>query len=67
MPQITVPIAASPWSDGSYSCNNADQKYRNRELDHWLVESRVGFRIEWVERPPSFKGFAVLPRRGVVE
>lgn len=44
-----------------------DGKYRNHHLDGWLAESRAGYRIEVVERPPGSKGFVKLPRRWVVE
>ena len=44
-----------------------DGKYRNNHLDAWLAETRAGYRVEVVERPPGSKGFVKLPRRWVVE
>jgi putative transposase len=44
-----------------------DGKYRNNHLDGWLAESRAGYRVEVVERPPGSEGFVKLPRRWVVE
>jgi putative transposase len=44
-----------------------DGKYRNNHLDGGLAESRAGYRIEVVERPPGSQGFVKLPRRWVVE
>ena len=45
----------------------ADGKYHNHRLDRWMVESKVGYRIEVVGRPAGSKGFVKLPRRWVVE
>jgi putative transposase len=45
----------------------ADQKYRNRALDGWLVDTGAGYAIEVVERPEGSKGFVLLHRRWVVE
>ena len=45
----------------------ADGKYRNHHLDGWLVETKAGYRIEVVSRPPGSEGYVKLPRRWVVE
>jgi putative transposase len=45
----------------------ADGKYHNHHLNGWLVETKAGYRIEVVSRPPGSKGFVKLPRRWVVE
>jgi putative transposase len=45
----------------------ADTKYHNHYLEGWMVEHRVGYRIEVVSRPPGSVGFVKLPRRWVVE
>jgi putative transposase len=45
----------------------ADSKYHNHDLEGWLVETKVGYRIEVVSRPPGSKGYVKLPRRWVVE
>ena len=44
-----------------------DGKYNNRSLDRWLLESRAGYSVEVVGRPPGSVGFVKLPRRWVVE
>jgi putative transposase len=45
----------------------ADGKYHNHHLNGWLVQSKAGYRIEVVSRPPGSEGFVKLPRRWVVE
>jgi putative transposase len=45
----------------------ADTKYRNHELDAWLKEEGVRYRIEVVSRPPGSEGYVQLRRRWVVE
>jgi putative transposase len=45
----------------------ADSKYHNHHLNGWLVETKAGYRIEVVSRPPGSKGYVKLPRRWVVE
>jgi putative transposase len=45
----------------------ADAKYHNHHLQGWLVETKAGYRIEVVSRPPGSKGYVKLPRRWVVE
>jgi putative transposase len=45
----------------------ADGKYHNHGLNRWLEQSRAGYVIEVVGRPPGSKGFVKLPRRWVVE
>jgi transposase len=45
----------------------ADGKYNNRQLDRWLAQSKVRYRVEVVGRPPGSVGFVKLPRRWVVE
>jgi putative transposase len=45
----------------------ADQKYKNRELDEWLVAHGKRFRIEVVKRLEGQKGFVLLPKRWVSE
>jgi putative transposase len=45
----------------------ADSKYHNHHLEGWLVETKAGYRIEVVSRPPGSKGYVKLPRRWVVE
>jgi putative transposase len=45
----------------------ADTKYHNHELNAWLKQEQVGYRIEIVSRPPGSRGYVKLPRRWVVE
>jgi putative transposase len=45
----------------------ADSKYHNLELEAWLKEEGVRYRIEVVSRPPGSEGYVQLPRRWVVE
>jgi putative transposase len=45
----------------------ADGKYNNHHLSGWLVESKAGYVVEVVSRPPGSKGYVKLPRRWVVE
>ena len=45
----------------------ADQKYKNRELDEWLVAHKKRFRVEVVKRPEGQRGFVLLPKRWVSE
>jgi transposase len=45
----------------------ADSKYHNHHLNGWLAETKAGYRIEVVSRPPGSKGYVKLPRRWVVE
>ncbi len=45
----------------------ADGKYPNHHLNGWLVETKTGYRIEVVSRPPDAQGYVKLPRRWVVE
>ena len=44
-----------------------DSKYHNHSLEGWMVEHKVGYRIEVVSRPVGSEGFVLLPRRWVVE
>ena len=44
-----------------------DGKYRNDDLDAWLVRSRARFRVGVVERPEGSVGFVKLPKRWVSE
>ena len=44
----------------------ADGGYRGAPLSEWVRE-RLGCRLEIVSRPAGRRGFAVLPRRWVVE
>ena len=45
----------------------ADAAYRGKELADWCREQGDGWELEVVEREPGTRGFAVLPRRWVVE
>ena len=45
----------------------ADAAYRGKELADWRRKQGDGWEIEVVEREPGTRGFAVLPRRWVVE
>ena len=45
----------------------ADGKYNNHRLSGWLVESKAGYVVEVVSRPPGSTGYVKLPRRWVVE
>lgn len=45
----------------------ADAAYRGKELADWCREQGDGWEVEVVEREPGTRGFAVLPRRWVVE
>ena len=44
-----------------------DGKYRNDDLDAWLVRSRARFRVGVVKRPEGSVGFVKLPKRWVSE
>lgn len=44
-----------------------DSKYHNHELEAWRKEHRPDWHIEVKAREPGTKGFAVLPKRWVVE
>jgi putative transposase len=44
-----------------------DHKYHNHELETWRKENRPNWRIEVKTREPGTRGFAVLPKRWVVE
>ena len=45
----------------------ADSKYHNHHLNGGMVETKTGYRIEVVSRPPGSEGYVKLPRRWVVE
>jgi putative transposase len=45
----------------------ADNKYHNHNFRRWLTENRPGWELEVKTREPGTKGFAVLPKRWVVE
>jgi putative transposase len=45
----------------------ADQKYHNHDLQAWLKQKRVRYRIEVVSRPVGAQGFVLLHRRWVAE
>jgi putative transposase len=45
----------------------ADGKYRNHHLNNWLIETKVGYKIEVVSRPLGSEGFVRQPQRYVVE
>lgn len=44
-----------------------DNKYHNHSFRHWLAMNRPGWDLEVKTREPGIKGFAVLPKRWVVE
>jgi putative transposase len=44
-----------------------DNKYHNHAYRRWLAENRPGWELEVKTRAPGVKGFAVLPKRWVVE
>jgi putative transposase len=44
----------------------ADAAYRGKELANWC-QAEGDWELEVVERPPSIHGFAVLPKRWIVE
>lgn len=44
-----------------------DNKYHNHSLNEWLATQRPTWRIEVKKRDPGTVGFAVLPKRWVVE
>ena len=45
----------------------ADAAYRGKDLDDWCRLQGDGWELEIVEREPGPRGFAVQPRRWVVE
>ena len=45
----------------------ADGKYNNHHLSGWLVESKAGYVVEVVSRPPGSTGYVKLPRRWIVK
>jgi putative transposase len=44
-----------------------DNKYHNHSFRRWLTENRPGWELEVKTREPGARGFAVLPKRWVVE
>ena len=44
-----------------------DNKYHNLDFRKWLASNRPGWELEVKTREPGVKGFAVLPKRWVVE
>jgi len=44
-----------------------DNKYHNLNFRQWLALNRPGWELEVKTREPGVKGFAVLPKRWVVE
>lgn len=44
-----------------------DNKYHNHNFRQWLATNRPGWELEVKTREPGVKGFAVLPKRWVVE
>jgi putative transposase len=44
-----------------------DNKYHNHSFHRWLADNRPGWELEVKTREPGVKGFAVLPKRWVVE
>ncbi len=44
-----------------------DNKYHNHSFRRWLADNRPGWELEVKTREPGAKGFAVLPKRWVVE
>ena len=44
-----------------------DNKYHNHSFRRWLADNRPGWELEVKTREPGVKGFAVLPKRWVVE
>jgi len=44
-----------------------DNKYHNHSFRQWLAINRPGWELEVKTREPGVKGFAVLPKRWVVE
>lgn len=44
-----------------------DNKYHNHSLEAWLEKHRSNWRIEVKTKTPGTRGFAVLPKRWVVE
>ena len=44
-----------------------DNKYHNHGFRRWLADHRPGWELEVKRREPGSKGFAVLPKRWVVE
>jgi len=44
-----------------------DNKYHNHNFRRWLADNRPGWELEVKTREPGTKGFAVLPKRWVVE
>jgi len=44
-----------------------DSKYHNHEYRRWLASNRPNWELEVKTREPGVKGFAVLPKRWVVE
>lgn len=48
-------------------CNWADTAYRGKELAEWCQQQGDGWSLEVVARTPGVRGFAVLPKRWIVE
>jgi putative transposase len=80
---LVVVVSAASADDGTFAPNVlaklttehqtrlkniwADGKDRNHHLDAWLIESKVGYKIEVVSRPLGSEGFVKQPQRYVVE
>jgi putative transposase len=64
-PQLTQRLAAedNPRLEKIW----ADNKYHNHAYRRWLAQNRPGWELEVKTRTPGAKGFAVLPKRWVVE
>ena len=45
----------------------ADRKSHHHDLDAWMAQHRVGWRLEAQTRPEGTKGFTPLEKRGVIE
>lgn len=45
----------------------ADNKYHNHNFRRWLADNRPAWELEVKTRTPGIRGFAVLPKRWVVE
>ncbi len=64
-PQLSEKIAAQDFP--RMHVIFGDNKYHNHDLNRWLTMHRPTWRIEVKKRKPGTIGFAILPKRWVVE
>jgi putative transposase len=80
---LAVVVTTAAWDDGAAAATVVaklkaedyprlrklwgDNKYHNHDFRKWLAQHRPGWELEVKTRAPGVRGFAVLPKRWVVE